>query len=114
MVDPIADLTDEELLAYENKKRPKTERELKREVAHASAEGAAALVALLRANMDSEMLCWRVPRALRELAIKDEGARKECVDQVKTRALRCGAVRCGAVRCGAWMLWCALTARHAL
>ena len=80
-VDPLVNLTEEELIALENKKRPRTERELKREVAHATTAGATALVTLLRENMDSEILCWRVPRALREVAIKDEGARKECVDQ---------------------------------
>ena len=77
----IDTMTEDQMLELEGKKRERTERELKREVAHAIEEGVGGLVRLLRANVDNEKLSWRVPRALRELAIKDEGARKECVDE---------------------------------
>ena len=46
--------------------------------------GAIGLITLLRANLDNEILCWRVPRALRELAIKDEEARQQVLSSTVT------------------------------
>lgn len=43
-------------------------------------EGVRGLVKLLRENIDSEKISWRVPRALRELVVRDETVRKVCAD----------------------------------
>ena len=57
--------------------------------------GAIGLITLLRANLDNEILCWRVPRALRELAIKDEEARQ----QVRSTCNVMGSYDCGSTSC---------------
>lgn len=56
-----------------------TDNDIKRQIQQITdRKGVSGLISLLKENIDCEKLSWRVPRALRELVVRDDEMRREC------------------------------------